>query len=96
MSVSLETIMKLWENDVFVLVVGLTSVLLAAWSAWKSRRAEGRDFVNDVMTDVGGGSFIGSLIYKISGFFWGLAALGFFVLSLTSLYTLLDRYSLLN
>jgi hypothetical protein len=69
--VSLESI---FENTLSLSIVVALCALFGPWAAWKARRSSGKDMVNDFLTDVGSGSFIGSFIHKVMSLFWGAIA----------------------
>lgn len=65
---------SIFENTLSLSVVVAICALIGPWAAWKARRSSGKDVVNDFLTDVGEGSFIGSFVHKFMSLFWGAIA----------------------
>ena len=63
--------MELLKTAGISLVV-LLSWMFTAFCTYKFKQLSGKDFVNEVRTDLGGGSFQESIILPVKKFIWGI------------------------
>lgn len=83
--------METLKNVAYVLLV-LGSWALTAFCTFKSRQLSGKDYVNELYTDVGHGSFFDSIIFPVKRFFWEIIGLICLIVAIGSSFLLLGKF----
>lgn len=85
------------SNPFALTIIAIISWILTAYCAFKTRQSEGKRFVNDLNTDLGGSSFFDSLMHPVIKVMWTIlwfltffSSLGFSAAALNS-YTFADK-----
>ena len=75
---------------VYLLIAGFSG-FICLYAGFKQRQSSGKNFVNDVLTDVGGGSFSESLLRPLKTVFWIFICIASFICAMISLVAFLEE-----